>query len=147
MKFYIFKAGEFTADDINDFTSQHIILKDRYLENGDIYFYAKPLTDIGRQSVDDIEELDRAVTQAQQEVRQHQLGLIETNANLADVLEQISKINPNDKEWDGLQKQREQLEHEKKMGEHTIETREKQIALFKDEHTRILNEQASRKQN
>lgn len=126
MKFIIFQPG-FDAQKFEDFINNHIILKDKYLENGTVYVYYKEIGDIGQQPIDYLESIDRQVTVAEKDIFTATQDLTENHQALADVEERISQMTPNDVGWKDIQSAKVQLNNAIILSEKTIETRKKQI--------------------
>ncbi len=139
MEFKIFKAGTFTEADINAFLSENIILKDKYLENGDIYVFFKNKAKIGTDLMSEIEQIDRLVTKAQQEILIARFDIVDIDTQIADVAEKIKDVKPNQKGWDELQNSRKQLENQKRLSERTISERETTIVNLRAAHQELLN--------
>jgi hypothetical protein len=99
MEFKIFKASSFSEADINAFLNENIILKDKFLENGDIYVYFNNRSKIGSDAMSEIKTIDRMVTQAQQEILVARFDIVDLDTKLADVEERIQKVKPNQDGW------------------------------------------------
>lgn len=128
IRFKTFAAGEYTDQDITDFGNQHIVVKDKYLENGTIYLYYKDPADVGVTAIDFLTRLDNAIVTAQNEKFDAERGIDEMDSSIADTQEQISKHHPNDGAlWDKLQDDLKFFKNQRTQHELTIEGRDKQI--------------------
>jgi small-conductance mechanosensitive channel len=135
MKFKIFRAGAFTESLVDAFCAEHIILKDKYLENGDIYFFYKGKDQIGRTVMDEIEQIDRAVSLAQQDAMAAELDMLDSEAELAKLEDETKGVTPNKKrKWDELQNAKRQVERQRAMLQDTIKSKSQTIAHLMSAH-------------
>lgn len=144
MNFKTFKSGAYTDEEVTVFFNTHIIMKDKFLENGDIMVFYKDVDKIGGSVMDRIEEIDRSVAKAQLEIFDAQMGLTEVDGTMADLDEKISKANPDEKEdWTNLQQARNGQIHQRILHNATIEGRNMQINDLKLVHQELLKELAA----
>ena len=138
--FKIFKKGEFSEVEINDFFTKNIILKDKYLENGDIYVFFKPNTEIGLDIMDKVEQVDRMIVQAEKEIFTSEIEISKLNKKIA--VDKTDKEATEDKtEKKRLEKEIEQFERDKKMSEYTIKERQAEIDHLKEFHKELINKE------
>ena len=138
-RFKRFPAG--TPDDqITDFINKNLIIRDRYLENGESLFFYKPLNELGTTPIDFLERVDKAITEAEKHIFDASQDEAECDSTLADLDEKISGMTENDEGWKQVQEDRSTTENIRTLARGTQEGRGKQLVLLGLQATALVNE-------
>ena len=139
MKVKIFN-NPVNENEVNEFISNHIILKEMWSASGSAYYVYRELGALERDPIFDIEELQRAFNMANKDILSAEISMIECNMKISDLKQEQSKYEVSDKEWDKIQKTIEQVQNENKLNEVTIAGRKIQILAIKEKYANLLNE-------
>lgn len=139
MELIIFKSG-FSVAEFNAFSKNHIIYKYQIVESGDIYVMFKNLENAGTSTVENIEEIDKLITQAQKENLASSLNVKHIQFRLNDLEKKLEKTEKKTKEWEELDITCKMHKKQILQDKATIEEREAQIVVFKAELNRLIAE-------
>ena len=137
MELKIFSVG-FDVNEFNKFCNENIVYKMHFLNDGGIYVMWKPANKIGRTPIEEIEELDRLVKQAESEIVAHEIDKSNAESKIADLKEEINKFHTNQNEWKKLDAEIKVKETNVKMANETIAERQITITNAKARHMQLL---------
>ena len=129
-----------TEQEINDFQSTHIIYKFQVIDDGGIYLFYKDPYKIGNEVMEEVEQIDRLAKQAQNEILAGELDITGNEQKLADLKEELSKLETNDKNWDQVDAKIKQIEREILQGKATVVERKIQVEAFRAKVESILKQ-------
>lgn len=135
MDLKIFPIG-FDVVEFNKFCKENIIIQYKLSTDNSgqwtAYVFYKPATSIGITEIDRVEILHIKLCELQKMMIQVNIDLEEERTKLADLNEEISRIEPNNKNWDSLQNLHRQTEDRIFMHEKTLSGTKKQESLILD---------------
>lgn len=120
MHLKIFIAGQFSENDFNDFGKQNILLKST-VEKGDVYVFYKPVNELGLSIIQQIEELDKIVCQAETEILTSKTEIVSLEALLKKLEEKKATLETNADEFKKIESHIKQSTTQIAMHEDTIE--------------------------
>ena len=126
MDLKIFQKG-FSEAEFNKFCKENIIYKYHIIDDGSVYVMYKDLNNIGKDSVEIIEDLDRVVKQSQVEILAYELDRMQLDSELESLKTKINEFHTNQGEYKDLEKDIKGKELQLKMNTETIEDRRAKI--------------------
>lgn len=131
MDLKIFEKGKFTEQDYNEFCNKNLTFQNTVLPDGTIYVFYKPVTDLGSRKIDQVEQIDKLVKQAQIETLVANSEKTELDPQIVALKEKISALDPKQGEHKKLTDELTFLENKIRMGKETIENRAAKIIALK----------------
>ncbi len=122
----------------NEFLNNHIVVKDKYFENGDIYLFYKEKTEVGREQMDEIEQIDRAIVTAQKDIMTAAMDTRVSKTELADIEEKLA-TETDAKEIKSLEESKKNFEGQIKLNEFTIDQKQREIKCLREYHAELIS--------
>ena len=132
MDLKIFKFGAFTIEDYNKFCDENMTFNQQVLQNGDIYVFYKPATDVGSRVIDQIVTLDKLAQAAQVEIITAEAEDRENTVKIPKLKEKLSPLSPNSKEYKDLDEEIKGYERRGLLNSDTIQDRKAKIVALKE---------------